>query len=246
MDASITDDPTTAPGSGSDRLFLVDGARVRLTVVGPEVCEENTAPGAITELTITEYAERRAAHRFAHLSFVAPADDLGVVRYDVRTSRAPITDEQSFMRALPAEAASLEHEALQVPTSVPAGSPIDFDFGGLGPETRYYVAVRAMDRCNVAGEMAVAEYVTPAIEFTTVSPCFVATAAYGTPMAADIGALRRMRDRHLRTNAIGRAFVGAYETVGPILADVIREDPTLRGWTRGALAPIVALARSWD
>ena len=246
MDGSITDDPLAAPGSGSDRLFLVEGARVRLTVVGPEVCEENTAPGAITELGVTEFAERRDAHRFAHLRFIAPADDLGVVRYDVRTSRAPITDDESFMRALPTEAASLEHEALQVPTGIPAGSPIEVDFGGLGPETRYYVAVRALDRCNLSGEMAVAEYVTPAIEFTTVSPCFVATAAYGSPMASEIGALRRLRDRHLRSNAIGRAFVRAYETVGPVLADVIREDETLRSWTRTALSPIVALARLAD
>src|SRR5690606_17419122 len=111
---------------------------------------------------------------------------------------------------------------------------------------RYYIAVRAVDLCNVPGPMAVTEYVTPPIEFTTVSPCFVATAAYGTPMADEIGALRRLRDRHLRTNAIGRAFVDAYETVGPHLADVIRENDTLRAATRALLSPVVAAARALD
>ena len=88
-----------------------------------------------------------------------------------------------------------------------------------------------------------AEYTTPAIEFTTVSPCFVATAAWGTPMASEIGALRRFRDRHLRSNAVGRGLVSVYETVGPHLASVIRQDDSLRAATRAALAPFVALAR---
>src|SRR5690606_8952966 len=146
-----------------------------------------------------------------------------IARYDVRVSSEPILDDESFERALQAQAASLENVALQVPTSARAGQLVEVDFGGLSAERRYYIAVRAVDLCNVPGPMAVTEYVTPPIEFTTVSPCFVATAAYGTPMADEIGALRRLRDRHLRTNAIGRVFVRAYETVGPHLADLIRE-----------------------
>lgn len=246
MDGTISNDPTAAPGSGADRLFVVDGQRVRVTVIGPEVCEENTAPGAVGELTISEYPEQRDAHRFAQLSFLAAPDDVGVTRYEVRVGQEPITDLESFMRALPARAATLEHEALVVPAGVPAGEPIEVDFGGLIQESHFYVAVRAVDRCNVAGPIVTAEYTTPPIHFTTVSPCFVATAAYGTPMATEIGALRRLRDRHLRTNALGRALVSVYETVGPSLADAIREDEGLRRVVRAGLAPIVALARWLD
>ncbi|MCA9610938.1 MAG: hypothetical protein KC619_35335, partial [Myxococcales bacterium] len=246
MDETITNDPTAAPGSGADRLFVVDGQRVRVTVIGPEVCESNTPPGEVGELTITEYPEQRDAHRFAHLSFRAAPDDVGVTRYDVRVGQEPITDLESFMRALPARAATLEHEALVVPANVPAGDPIEVDFGGLIQESHFYVAVRAVDRCNTAGPIVTAEYTTPPIHFTTVSPCFVATAAYGTPLADDIGALRRFRDRHLRTNVLGRALVGLYETVGPHLADAIRDDDSLRAATRSVLAPIVALARALD
>ncbi len=246
MDGTISNDPTAAPGSGADRLFVVDGQRVRVTVIGPEVCEENTAPGAVGELTISEYPEQRDAHRFAQLSFLAAPDDVGVTRYEIRVGQEPITDLESFMRALPARAATLEHEALVVPAGVPAGEPIEVDFGGLIQESHFYVAVRAVDRCNVAGPIVTAEYTTPPIHFTTVSPCFVATAAYGTPMASEIGALRRFRDRHLRTNALGRALVSVYEAVGPALADVIREDDGLREVVRAGLAPIVALARWLD
>lgn len=246
MDGSITNDPNGSPGSGADRLRLEGDARVSVRVMGPEVCRENRPPGGIDGLAVTEHHERRDAHRYAHLSFVAPEEDFGIARYDVRVSSEPILDDESFERALQAQAASLENVALQVPTSARAGQLVEVDFGGLSAERRYYIAVRAVDLCNVPGPMAVTEYVTPPIEFTTVSPCFVATAAYGTPMADEIGALRRLRDRHLRTNAIGRAFVDAYETVGPHLADVIRENDTLRAATRALLSPVVAAARALD
>jgi hypothetical protein len=91
--------------------------------------------------------------------------------------------------------------------------------------------------------MAVTGFTTPAIVFTTVSPCFVATAAYGTPMAEEIGVLRRFRDRYLRGNAVGEALVSIYQQVGPVMADAIREDEEARAVTRGLLAPIVSVAR---
>jgi len=244
MDGTISNDPTGAPGSGADRLFLDEDNRVRVIVIGPEVCEENTPPGAIEELTVTEYPERRNAHRFADLRFLAASDDIGITRYDVRISNTPITDAESFMRAVPAEADTLEHEALVVPRNAAAGEPVEVSFGGLSPESRFYIAVRAHDRCNLTSPIASVEYVTPPIHFTTVSPCFVATAAYGSPLGDEIGALRRFRDRHLRTNAAGRALVSVYETVGPHLADIIRENETLRAATRMALRPLVALV-SW-
>lgn len=247
MDGTISSDPEEHPGSGADRLRLQDGTwRLRVTVVGPEVCEENTAPGGVDALEITQYGERRDAHRYAHLAFLAADDDLGVAEYQVRVATTPIVSEDDFLRALPANAASLDSVALVVPTGADAGAPVEADLGGLLPETHYWVAVRAIDACNVEGPIAVAEYVTPAVQFTTVSPCFVATAAYGSPLAAEIGALRRFRDRHLRNSAIGRALVSTYESVGPTLAGAIREHDGARAAVRAVLAPIVALSRWID
>lgn len=247
MDGTITDDPTGSAGSGADRLRLGDrGYRVSVRVMGPEICRENQPPGAIEGLRVTEYADRGDAHRYAHLSFIAPDEDFGIARYDVRFAAEPIVDDTSFERAQQAFAALPDDVALSVPTMARAGDRVDVDLGGLSGEHRYYFAVRAVDLCNVPGAMATTEYSTPKIEFTTVSPCFVATAAYGTPMAAEIGALRRFRDRHLRTNALGRAFVSAYEAIGPHVADAIRGDDDLRAAARALLAPIVAAARALE
>ncbi len=248
IDASIRDDASAAPGSGVDRLRVdeASGLRVRVRSQGVEACLTNRPPEAITGLEISAYPERRDAHRYAHLSMSAPRDDEGVVRYEVRYANQPITDLASFLAARPANAASLEIEALQVPTNVAPGEPIEVDLGGLTFDAHYWIAVRALDACNASSPIAVAEYTTPPIQFTTVSPCFVATAAWGSPMAAEIGALRRLRDRHLRTNPVGELLVEAYEAIGPSLADLIRADDSRRAIARALLTPIVGLARWID
>ncbi len=243
MDGSITMDPELHPGSGGDRLMVVDDARVFGSVIPPAMCETNTAPSAVGELAVTEYAERRFSHQYAHVHFLAAADDQRVRRYEARYSTAPITDEATFRRALPALAASIDSMALEIPTRAPAGDAVDVDIGGLTFQTHYYVAVRAIDACNARGPISIAEVTTTSIEFTTVSPCFVATAAYGSPLASEVGALRRFRDRHLMTNAVGQALVAAYYETSPELAAWIAEDEGRRARAREILTPIVALAR---
>jgi hypothetical protein len=155
----------------------------------------------------------------------------------------PITDDASFMAAMPAKQATLEAPELQVPTDEPAGQMVSIDMGGLVAETHYYVAVRAMDDCAGKGPIATAELTTPKRQFATVTPCFVATAAYGSPLAHDVGLLRELRDRYLMSNAVGRAAVSAYYAVGPTFADAIRGHDGLRAAARVLLTPAVELAR---
>ena len=73
--------------------------------------------------------------------------------------------------------------------------------------------------------------------------CFIATAAYGSPIEPHFGLLREFRDRFLLTNAIGKTLVDLYYTFSPAAADFIAGHGTLQGVARLSLLPFVGV--SW-
>jgi hypothetical protein len=72
--------------------------------------------------------------------------------------------------------------------------------------------------------------------------CFIATAAYGTPLVEEIGILREFRDEYLLTNPVGQALVGVYYRVSPPMAEFITEHPSLKPIVRAGLLPAVAMS----
>jgi hypothetical protein len=82
----------------------------------------------------------------------------------------------------------------------------------------------------------------PSEKISFEGPCFIATAAYGSPMAEEIQILREFRDEYLLTNAVGRALVGVYYRVSPPMAEFITEHPSLKPIVRAGLAPALAMS----
>lgn len=69
--------------------------------------------------------------------------------------------------------------------------------------------------------------------------CFIATAAYGSPLEPHVMALREFRDRHLQRTRLGQAFVRFYYRHSPAAAAVIARHEWLRIGTRTLLTPLV-------
>jgi hypothetical protein len=75
--------------------------------------------------------------------------------------------------------------------------------------------------------------------------CFIATAAYGTPTAEQIDALREFRDVLLLRNTLGSLFVALYYRLSPPVADFIAGNEAVRTLVRELLVdPIVWLVEA--
>jgi len=73
--------------------------------------------------------------------------------------------------------------------------------------------------------------------------CFIATAAYGSPLAPQLQPLRAFRDRFLTPHPLGHWFVELYYRYSPPLAETLRQHDNLRAVVRMGLQPLVAFVK---
>ncbi|MBZ5715179.1 CFI-box-CTERM domain-containing protein [Nannocystis pusilla] len=121
---------------------------------------------------------------------------------------------------------------------------VSLEIGELWGDYTYQFAVVYEDKCTNRSPFVSDEITTQAQEFQTVdSFCFVATAAYGAPWAAQVAALRTFRDAYLKTTPTGVDLVRFYYAYSPPLARVIHREPLLRGLARVVLQPVADAAQ---
>jgi len=96
---------------------------------------------------------------------------------------------------------------------------------------------------NTSAVITTVKAVPPPPPSTGGGSCFIATAAYGNNMESDVRSLRAFRDEYLLTNAPGRWFVKTYYRYSPAIANVIRDNKTLKKSVRVLLSPFVAMSR---
>jgi hypothetical protein len=245
MDGTITDDPVVAAGSGADRLRLTAAASYRLEVEVRE-CEEHTPPEVPSDLSVAPVADPKHAHQWGRLSFLTPSSARSIARYDVRYSTSPILpdDPDSFIQGLPGLAATAQLEALMIPVGGAPGGRVSVDFGGLTASTHYWVAVRAVDACNRPGPHAVAELTTTKVDYTQLSGCFVATAAWGSTLEPQVAALRGVRDRLEPASALFAVAADLYYRASPAAAHALRRSEPARALVRHFLGPLGAAAEA--
>jgi hypothetical protein len=74
------------------------------------------------------------------------------------------------------------------------------------------------------------------------SGCFIATAAFGSPMERHVQILRDFRDRYLLNYKLGQKFVKLYYQLSPPIAGTIAKSEALRMFTRWCLMPVISFA----
>lgn len=123
------------------------------------------------------------------------------------------------------------------------GMPQTYDHLNLQPGT-YSYAIHTRDTSGntthtAFTESAVGAEPKPSSSGGGGGGCFIATAAYGSYLDPHVMVLRQFRDKHLLTNAPGRAFVAVYYYTAPPIADFIAKHEWARVGMQIALAPVV-------
>jgi hypothetical protein len=217
------------------------------------------APGESMFIYNEETVVNLVAEPDQHYRFVEWTGDVGTVA-DVSAADTTIAMNSSYFIAASFEPMYPESMAVLTLSSTTGGSIIspdeDTSLHAVGtdvtlvaePDEGYQFTNWSGDVDAIADVNAASTTITMdssrsiRANFNGGAWCFIATAAYGTPMAEEIQVLRQFRDRYLLTNPAGRALVGLYYNTSPPIAEFMNEHPDLKPIVRTGLVPVVAVS----
>jgi hypothetical protein len=227
----ITPPPDPEPDAGPPEP--TDGG----VVMPPPPPDAGTAPCPLTSATPLVVVVDDVSSESATISFDEPADPVwqGILQYEVRRWNGTEHNDSAFSGGLPVATIDKRGPGQHLSVMVP----------NLKSEIQYSIGARPMGFCG-AGPVAYAALTTRLKEFTMLSGCFIATAAYGSPLAQDVALLRRIRDRAAAGHSVAAAAADVYARSSPPVANVIGRSEPARAVARQLLGPLVELVRALD
>jgi len=109
---------------------------------------------------------------------------------------------------------------------------------GLSPDTGYHVRAYATNSVGTSYGSDLTFTTSPAPSGGG-GGCFIATAAFGSPLQPHVRILREFRDRFLFGNLPGKMFIDVYYAYSPSIADWIAPHRNMKRMVRLSLLPIV-------
>lgn len=250
------------PGLHRISLVVTDGtntatqARVPVTITAyPVAASAAYTPGKAARLEISK-AGSALDGTVVQVAATALNEPMTIALSDVAPSALPFLPTQNVSRVLDiAPAGQRLSQSIRVEIPLGVDGPIDprdiavhywrsdtqswAEDGIHGIRLSGDAAPKLSFSADMLGLFAITAPAAP----VPAGPCFIATAAYGTPMAEEIAVLRRMRDRTLLESAFGSALVELYYRISPPVADMVARHPVLAAGIRVALWPVLAACR---
>jgi hypothetical protein len=188
------------------------------------------APGGVTDIAVIEAGATSAVVEFRHSS----AEGKEVGSYDIRLRQGRTGSEENFIEGVPIGKVEPQRP----------GTMAVVQLRELKPLTEYVIGVRALGRCGTQSTIVQKHFTTSDLEFTQLTGCFVATAAYGSALAPAVQSLRAVRDRARGGSSMAATLVDLYERSSPPLAAVLRQSETARALVRRLLAPALSASET--
>lgn len=208
----------------------------------PTVASSASGSGALWSLLVDSSVQ------VPSLSFSSEPSGVGTIQWHLGSLSVPASGSISIMWAVHLAKGNSTNLACAQGSPLGQCSPQDVPLGeGEASWPGRSLQVRAAP--PIPGERTVSIDVAQQQPGPSGSPCLVATAAYGSELAAPVQFLRQFRDNEVQQTYLGSAFLSAfnawYYTWSPSVAKAENENGLLQFFMRGLITPTIgALALS--